>query len=414
MVKKKTKTETAKAEEKRSHNFSLSWRQIGKFEEFFWKLMVLRQVMTVAKRTSKNFVVPWSKTLWFGKPLATWITDFDWEEPVVANSAWHTHRVDAICTLGRSDWERFCLCLVIFYFGSDSWIDALKKTRAEFKDAANTDWDGKNLAWLYEAALRECSGNPWRKRYCPQRIRANEWDRVAASAVTNLLSFDVPWAEFSEDENMDVPDPEPITVQNPQVAKMLVVQRSVQGLPTVGTARQAFQELQVATSEEHKWAILAKLPGLGGTGYAAKNLSLFLRECVKACKDVGSCYSGGGSGPRQAYNLQAGLLRKQPMSAETLQAFLSRDLLAAPHYWNGNFFGKAWAEMNDMERKPPHAVAITSFRCALDKTLWKIYLGIDPPGGFPTWRLQQQAIRNGTLPVQDKEKSSSSRPGKAR
>ena len=320
-----------------------------------------------------------------GLTLESWIANYDWEEPVVQNSEWHHRRTGIISDLFSDDFAKFCVCLVTFYFGSDEWLAALRSHKTKLRDVNDPSCDSKNLAWFYEAAIRGCKGNPFHKRYNPQRIRANEWERVARHAGADLATFEtleMVWDDFSEEEAMEVPEAQAVVPANWQLTHMLIVQRAVQWLPTLAGAKKVFAELCGAKDEEEKWAAIQKLPGLGGTGYAAKNLSLLLRDTVQATRDLGLRYSAGGSGPRQCYNLQAGLPRKSVMSAATLQTWVSRDLLAAGNYWSGNYFGAAWPQMTKEEQKIPHAVAITSFRCALDKNMWKVFLAVDPPAGF--------------------------------
>ena len=199
------KSSKAEAEERRSHNVSLRWRQAAKFEDMFWKLMVLRQIETISKRIKQPISVAWSGTLWLGLTLESWIANYDWEEPVVQNSEWHHRRTGIISDLFSDDFAKFCVCLVTFYFGSDEWLAALRSHKTKLRDVNDPSCDSKNLAWFYEAAIRGYKGNPFHKRYNPQRIRADEWERVARLAGADLATFEtleMVWDDFSEEEAM--------------------------------------------------------------------------------------------------------------------------------------------------------------------------------------------------------------------
>ena len=140
-----------------------------------------------------------------GLTLESWIANYDWEEPVVQNSEWHHRRTGIISDLFSDDFAKFCVCLVTFYFGSDEWLAALRSHKTKLRDVNDPSCDSKNLAWFYEAAIRGYKGNPFHKRYNPQRIRADEWERVARHAGADLATFEtleMVWDDFSEEEAM--------------------------------------------------------------------------------------------------------------------------------------------------------------------------------------------------------------------
>ena len=406
------RTEAQRAEEKRSHNFKLGWRQIAAFEENFWKLMVLRQVATVSKRLNRAFTCPWAQKAWLAHPLQSWIKNFDFEEPLVRNSTWHQRRVQLIKDCACSDFERFCLTLVVFFFGSDDMLQAMTAHKASFRSAAVHDNRSKNISWLYEDSLKSCLGNPWHGRYQPHRLRANQFTKYCREKRGEALDFA---RDLSSDEEAgELVDLECLRPVDIRYAWPLVLDRTLCSLPSVKEARSVYDALACAVDEKGLWDALRKLPGMGGTGYSLKNLSLLLRDTVEHCATLGNELSAGGPGPRQCYNLQAGMHRKTPMSLETLQAFLCRDLVAARHYWSGNFFGQAWSYLQPEERVPPHAVAITGFRCAVDKTLWKLYLQVAPPTGYSTWREHGRALRGsgGTASLKRSAARGMKRPAK--
>ena len=403
-------TQAQRAEEKRTHNFKLRWRQISAFEDHFWKLMVLRQIATLSKRLNRPFPRPWAQKTWLCASLQTWVEDFDFEEPLVRNSTWHQRRVQVIKDGAQSDFGRFCLALVVFFFGSDAMLEAVNAHKRSFHDENLQDHSHKNVAWLFDRALKNCTANPWHRRYQPHRLRANQLVKYCRGKRIEALDFALD--PSSEDEDGHVVDVDDLGAMDVGRAWPSVLNRSLSSLPSVKDARSVYDALTCAVDEKGLWDALRKLPGMGGTGYSLKNLLLLLRDTVDPCATLGNELSPGGPGPRQCYNLQAGLNRKSPMSLETLGAFVSRDLVAARHYWSGNFFGDAWRHLDPEERVPPHAVAITGFRCAVDKTMWKMHLKIAPPSGYSTWREHGRALRGSARDLAPRPARGMKRPAK--
>ena len=275
-------------------------------EEAFWKCMVMRQVATVERRLGKPLASQVFKHSWLGLSCADWIQKYDWEEPLAFNSEWHQERVRLIVQVSTSALDAFCLTLVVFFFGSRAFVNSVQQHFRAFKSAQVDGGANMNLGWLYESAVLGCQGNPFHRRYNPNRLRANQWSKVASTGVAGFFQS-APCPEDPGSE--DAPGSTAVAVSS-DATRLLQAHLCLQGLPTVALAAKIFRELQRAKSEAQAWAALQKLPGMKGTGYNCKNLALLLRDTVSCCASLGSDISPGGPGPRQCYNLQHGRLRK--------------------------------------------------------------------------------------------------------
>ena len=106
---------------------------------------------------NRQFTCPWAQKTWLSASLQTWINDFDFEELVVRNSNWRQQRVQVIKDGAQSDFRRFCLVLAVYFFGSDAMVEALAAHKASFHDETLQDNCHKNVAWLYDHALKNCT-----------------------------------------------------------------------------------------------------------------------------------------------------------------------------------------------------------------------------------------------------------------
>ena len=112
-----------------------------------------------------------------------------------------------------------------------------------------------------------------------------------------------------------------------------------------------------------------------------------LHECRAGCAEHGWHWCEG------CYNIGMGADRNQKMSEESLALLVHRDTIAASHFWNGNFLGRAvFDQLCDHEKKLG-AVMLTSNRCAMARITWKVARNVRPPLGHDTWRAWSRVQR---------------------
>ena len=167
-----------------------------------------------------------------------------------------------------------------------------------------------NIGGVFGNVLAKVVENPFHRRYSPQKIYANEW----AKAATRSHSFDVV-EEHSSDEEEQVACEEQSEKKVRDALREACLHKLVrEKLPSVQQCHDVLEALGSGKKTERlQWKALQKMPGCRGSGYSAKNLALFLRETLPSCETLGQGYTSGGPGPKQAYNLQQGMLRKHVM-----------------------------------------------------------------------------------------------------
>lgn len=70
-------------------------------------------------------------------------------------------------------------------------VEAIAAQKGRFRDETLQDNRKKNVAWLYEHGLRNCTANPWHRRYQPQRLRANQLGKYCCEKRVEALDFRV-------------------------------------------------------------------------------------------------------------------------------------------------------------------------------------------------------------------------------
>ena len=64
---------------KTSHAFDLPTRHLVKMEEFFWTVVVARQIATVQRRHNLVCANPPGHKIFLGLKMSDWLSRFDWE-----------------------------------------------------------------------------------------------------------------------------------------------------------------------------------------------------------------------------------------------------------------------------------------------------------------------------------------------
>ena len=309
--------------EVRTHNFKLPGHAIVRFEESFWKLFIARQCLTVKRRHSEmaDVALPHEGHVFLGQRVADWLMKYDFEEPVASNSTWHRKRVNVIKQVAlvgvkaakaiAPELIGLIVTFMVFFTGSDSFLGTLVSNVDLISwSCLETCSKTMNIGGVFGNVLAKVVENPFHRRYSPQKIYANEW----AKAATRSHSFDVV-EEHSSDEEEQVACEEQSEKKVRDALREACLHKLVrEKLPSVQQCHDVLEALGSGKKTERlQWKALQKMPGCRGSGYSAKNLALFLRETLPSCEKLGQGYTPGGPGPKQAYNLQQGMLRKHVM-----------------------------------------------------------------------------------------------------
>ena len=389
------------AQAKRTHNFALPGHQILRMEMIFWKLMIHRQCCSLLRRhPDLRQSPPYGDEKFLGLTISQWISDYDFEEPICSNSFWHQRRVQCIKDVAAkgcaaapqvpSEVVALTVALFIFFTGSDSMLGLLEEKAADWN--LLVPGSTASIATIFKEAL-QTDKQPFHRRYSPQKIHANMWQLASRPEAALLERVETE----SEDEIVAVVKagvrPGPVSQALQQACLAHLAKQNLPSIKTTFAVASALKAAAKKKSEKLLWGALCKLPGMKGSGYALKNMALLLRDVQQTqCKILGNTLSSGGPGPRQAYNLQSGCLRKRSMPEQTLHQFLARDRAIGGHYWSQRFFGEIfWSRMEPHERQMI-ALYIGGFRCAMDKAVWRAYLKVGPPSGS-TWREHCRSCR---------------------
>ena len=325
-VYKREQKDRQRRTEVRTHNFKLPGRHLLRFEEAFWKLMIARQCKSLKRRHNElaGVPLPHEGHIFLNQKVGDWLEKFDFEEPVASNSIWHRKRVDVIKQVASAgvkaakdvapEFIGLLVTFIVFLTGSDSFLQTLVSNMDLISwSCLETCSTKMNIAGVFSKVLAKVVENPFHRRYSPQKIYANEW----AKAATGQNSFDVAEEQSSEEEE----EQEKEVGEEGSDRRVRAALRAAcfhkllrEKLPAIWLCQEVTEALgNCKKREKLQWKALQKMPGCRGSGYTAKNLALFLRETLPSCSKLGESYTPGGPGPKQAYNLQQGMLRKHVM-----------------------------------------------------------------------------------------------------
>ena len=322
------------------------------------------------------------------------MTQYDWEEPFPLNSPWTQRRrqlLDSVDVHLRAvggdqsevGFKHFWFAVVLFHTGSDKLVGAMERdmTKLCFDDAYPT-------GYVIAKYLHEVSHEIFHGRFMPMRKKANGIRRAASNAEYSprTRARDSVTEELTDDSVDDGTDDEggegkPLTQHSGKLNACDLAVRYLEELPTVTQLRGAWAALQDRGDPECAWNACATLRGFRGDGFNLKNFGLlYFTNAELAAR------STGGIGAKRCYNIGMGADRNQRMSEESLALLVHRDMIAASHFWNGNFLGRAvFDQLCDHEKKLG-AVMLTSNRCAMARITWKVARNVRPPLDHDSWR----------------------------
>lgn len=384
-----------------------------KYEEGFFMCVAYRQLLTMRQRAdyrkeredAQKVAVIENYQPFVGVGSSVTVKEvmaqYDWEEPFPLNSPWSQRRRQLLDSVGEhlrtiggdpleAGFRHFWFAVVLFHTGSDKLVGAMEQdmTKLCFDDASAA-------GSVISKYLHEVSYEIFHGRFMPMRKKANAIRRAAANAEFSpwTRAKDAAADELDEESAVDEADDEggevkPSTQHAGKLNACVLAVKYLEELPSVRQLRGAWSALQDRADPGHAWDACAALPGFRGDGFSLKNFGLLYFRISEL-----DARSTGGVGAKRCYNVAMGAARLQKMSDETLALLVNRDMMAADHFWNGNFLGRAvFEQLRDHERKLG-AVVLTSNRCAMDKITWKVAHKVRPPAGHDTWRAWSRVQR---------------------